>query len=140
MRVEVRITCPGSKRLADEGCIMEMCKFDCMAVVGATGGEARVNGTRGAMLKKATQGKDVDVVANCPNKEVIGKRPNKGTIKSRHFLLLSSLTRWQNAYTGWYVLAARNEREKKKANRDEHSLNNTQPTKSPFSVLNTDQE
>jgi hypothetical protein len=99
MRVEVRIIC--LKR--SEGCIMEMGKFDCMAVVGATGGEARVNGTRGAMLKKAAQGNDVDVVAVCPNKEITGKCPNKGTIKSRHSLLLSILTCWQNAYTRWGV-------------------------------------
>lgn len=89
MKVEVEFICPKEKDpLFLKGCIKDMGRFDCMAVMGVTGGEARGNGTRGGMLKKATQGKDVNVVADCPNKEVTGKCPNAGMCKLGIFLLV----------------------------------------------------
>jgi hypothetical protein len=70
MRVDVRFDC--SKTLRSTECIMEMGKFDCVPVMGATEQEPRINGTRSGMLKKVTHGKDVDIVAVCPNKAVTG--------------------------------------------------------------------
>jgi hypothetical protein len=56
---------------------MGMRKFDRVTVMGATEQESRINGTRSDMLKKVTPGKDVNIVAACPNKAVTGSCPNE---------------------------------------------------------------
>jgi hypothetical protein len=74
MRVDVRFDCP--KTLGSSGCIMDMGRFDCVAVMGAAGSEARENGTRIGMLNSVVKG-DVGIVAECPNKAVTGGCPNE---------------------------------------------------------------
>lgn len=75
MRVDIRFACP--QTLGSPGCMMDMGKFDCVAVMGATGQESQANGTRNEMLKTPTQGKNVDIVATCPDKAVTGSCLNE---------------------------------------------------------------
>jgi hypothetical protein len=75
MRVDLQFKCPID--FARSHCRVGLGRFDCMALVGTVGREARGNGTRIEMLKNATKGNEFDVVAACPNEEVTGSCPNE---------------------------------------------------------------
>jgi hypothetical protein len=75
MRADLQFKCP--RDFFKTHCRVGLGKVDCVALINIVGRDSRSNRTRIEMRESATKGKELDVVATCPNREVTGSCPNE---------------------------------------------------------------